>query len=124
MSYTEIHLGKLKKVELKENYTLEDCFKEKLSEKGILDLPGHYSNWEECFKDQFNEKYFVVGDSIWEAIEHQEIEDDGDIYDLKENSDGTLSFVMKFYNGGTCLSECLEEELEKHIKEKNNPEQN
>ena len=48
---------------------------------------------------------------IWEAIEHQELEDD-DIYQLTPNSDGTISFTMRFYNGGTCLSECIEEGLE------------
>jgi hypothetical protein len=32
---------------------------------------------------------------------------------MQKNEDGTITFVMQFYNGGTCLSECIEEELEK-----------
>jgi hypothetical protein len=40
-----------------------------------------------------------------------EIDADDGIYQLTPNEDGTLSFTMRFYNGGTCLSECIEEEL-------------
>lgn len=30
---------------------------------------------------------------------------------LKENTDGTISFIGQFHNGGTCLSEMIEESL-------------
>jgi uncharacterized protein with von Willebrand factor type A (vWA) domain len=36
-----------------------------------------------------------------------------DLYEMEPNTDGTVSFTMRFYNGGTCLSECIEEGLEK-----------
>ena len=32
---------------------------------------------------------------------------------FKDNGDGTYDYFMEFYNGGCCLSECLEYELEK-----------
>ena len=48
---------------------------------------------------------------IWEAFDHTELDADDDIYQLTLNEDGTLSFVMRFYNGGTNLSECIEEEI-------------
>jgi hypothetical protein len=35
------------------------------------------------------------------------------------NEDGTITFFMEFYNGGTCLSEMIEEGLERLKKENN-----
>jgi hypothetical protein len=113
MSQTELHIGKLRKIELKENHSLEDFYKEKLKEIRITELKSYNNDWEDEFKDKFYNKYFIVNDIIWEIFEHEEKDDSDDIYELKPNADGTLSFIMKFYNGGTCLSECIEEELEK-----------
>ena len=113
MSKTALHIGKLRKIELKSDQSLEDFYKEKLKEIGITELRKYDNDWEDAFRDEFNEKYFIVNNIIWEAFEHEEKDDSNDIYELKSNPDGTLSFIMKFYNGGTCLSECIEEELEK-----------
>lgn len=118
MSQTELHIGKLRKITLKENQSLEDFYKEKLEEINITKLRSYDNDWEDAFRDAYQDKYFIVNDTIWEAFEHEEKDDSDDIYELKENPDGTLSFVMKFYNGGTCLSECMEEELENYLKEK------
>ncbi len=115
MSQTELHIGKLRKVELKPEQSLEDFFKEKLAEKGITELRTYDNDWKDAFKDEFYEKYFIVKNTIWEAFEHEEKDGDDDIYELKSNTDGTISFIMKFYNGGTCLSECIEEELERFL---------
>lgn len=109
MSRTETHFGKLKKVSLN-NQSIEDWCKAKLSEVGMIELLG-YSSWQELFRDEFHNKYFFNKNCVWEVIEHMET-DDNDIYHLSENADGTLTFVMSFYNGGTCLSECIEEKLE------------
>jgi len=109
MSQTELHFGKLRKVELKENKTTDEFFKEKLLEKGIHDLNN--SSLDNAFKDNFYEKYFIINNVIWEVFDHIEKDASDDIYEITKNTDGTLSFIMKFYNGGTCLSECIEEGL-------------
>lgn len=113
MSQTEFHIGKLKKIELKENQNLEDFYKEKLQEIGLLQLRSYDNDWEDAFRDKFRDKYFISNDTIWEAFDHKEIDMSDDIYEIKTNPDGTLSFIMKFYNGGTYLSECIEDELKK-----------
>lgn len=113
MSQTELHIGKLRKVELEQNQSLEDFYKEKLKNIGITELRKYDNDWEDAFRDEFYEKYFVINNVIWEIFDHEEKDDSDDIYELKPNEDGTLSFIMKFYNGGTCLSECIEEELKK-----------
>ncbi len=114
MSQTELHIGKLRKIELKQNQSLEDFCKNKFETLRLIkELPITKDSWVEYFKDEFYEKYFVINNVIWEIFDHEEKDDSDDIYELKPNEDGTLSFIMKFYNGGTCLSECIEEELKK-----------
>jgi hypothetical protein len=58
-----------------------------------------------------SETYFFVEDEIWEVFDHVELYDDDDIYQITQNEDGTLSFIMRFYNGGINLTECIEEEI-------------
>ncbi len=110
MSQTETHFGKLRKVEL--TTTIEEFCKQKCNEKGITELPSYTSSWEEQFRDSFDEKFFIWENEIWEAIEHVE-ESDGDIDVMIPNEDGTITFVMQFYNGGTCLSEMIEDGLKR-----------
>ena len=111
MSQTETHFGKLRKVEIPQGQTLEQWCREKCEVEGYPEIATYNDNWLEQFRDVFHEKYFFVGNEIWEAFDHHETEDD-DIYHLQENEDGTLTFIMQFYNGGTCLTECIEESLE------------
>ena len=111
MRQEEIHIGKLKKVDLG-NKSVEEWCKNRCNLEGITELRSYNNNWTEEFRDTFYEKYFFAKGQIFEAFDHKEF-DYKDIYYLKDNGDGTFDFVMKFYNGGTCLSECIEEELEK-----------
>ena len=83
-------------------------------------MPSYYDTWEEVVRSEFSEEYFIVAGEIWEAFEH--IENDGfdDIDVMIPNEDGTITFVMQFYNGGTCLGECIEEGLERLHKGEDN----
>lgn len=116
MSQTETHFGKLRKVET--TLTLEEWSKEKCNKENITELASYNDNWVEELRDNFNNKYFIIDDEIWEAIEHIESEDGDDIDIMIPNSDGTITFVQQFYNGGTCLSECIEDGIKKLTKEK------
>jgi hypothetical protein len=112
MSNTETHIGKLRKVDFQGKPREEWC-QEKCQELEITEIASYNNSWEEQLRDDAYEKYFFVNDGIWEVFDHVSKDDYDDIYQITPNSDGTLSFVMQFYNGGTCLSECIEEELEK-----------
>ncbi len=116
MSQTETHLGKLRKIVFEEGQTLEEWCEDKCKELEINEKES-YNTWYEELKDNYYEKYFLVKGEIWEAFEHQKLQE-ADIDILTENEDGTLTFIQQFYNGGTCLSECLEEAIEKLSKNK------
>lgn len=115
MSNMESHVGKLRKVQRNEGQSVEDWCREKCEDNGVPSmLPELYDSWKETllYHLDFYEKFFFVNDEIWEVYEHREFDDDDDIYEITPNPDGTISFTMRFYNGGTCLSECIEEGLE------------
>lgn len=135
MSEMEIHVGKLKRVDLS-NYdnNIEKFFEEQFrktftefTEQEIQDAyqravdynyRGNKGPWEFLFQDTYcdefmEDKYYVVNGSIYEIIEEEELDPYDDISILKDNGDGTYDYFMTFYNGGTCLRECIEYELEK-----------
>lgn len=113
MSYTETHVGKLRKIETGPNIE-HWCHTQCLAE-GHSELASYYENWTEQFRDRFYDKFLVTKNAVYEIFEM----DDGDVYHMQKNPDGTYTFVMQFYNGGTCLAECLEEGIEKlNTKEK------
>jgi len=118
MSQTETHFGKLRKVIFEADQTLEQWCEIKCKELGVKEIASYNENWYEQLRDEGYNKYFFVNDEIWEAIEHQEFYGENDINILTENEDGTLSFAQQFYNGGTCLSDCLEEAIERLNKKK------
>ncbi len=111
MSHTETHFGKLRKVET--DLTVEDWCKNQCLLEGETELASYFETWEEQFRDTFYKKYFIADGEIWEVIEHVEGDDGGDIDIVIPNEDGTVTFVMQFYNGGTCLSECIEDGLKR-----------
>lgn len=134
MSDYEKHIGKLKKVDLsKYDNSTEKFFEEQyrklfanLSEREIKEAYQYAENykyrrnrgpWEylffvNCYDFVDMEcKFYVVKGNIYETIEDKEIDEDASF--LKDNGDGTYDYFMEFYNGGTCLSECVEYELEK-----------
>jgi hypothetical protein len=110
MSEMEAHVGKLRKVQRNEGQSVEDWCIEKCEADDEFELPHFYKSFEEFFRDNHYEEFFFVDDEIWEIFDHTELDDD-DIYEMTPNPDGTVSFTMRFYNGGTCLCECIEEGL-------------
>jgi hypothetical protein len=116
MSDMEQHVGKLRKVQRNSGQSIEDWCREKCQDLGVPSmLPELYDSWQETLKYHldFYETYFFVNGEIWEAFDHTELDADSDLYQLTPNEDETLSFTMRFYNGGTNLSECIEAELKK-----------
>jgi len=118
MSETKQYFGKVKNI-LRTNNIEDEC-KKLAQNNGLKELPEYYSSWEELVRDNLSDKYVIINNendnySIYEIIENKEDNYSDITYVSKEDpkNPGTRSFIMKFYNGGTCLSECLEESLKK-----------
>lgn len=114
MSEIERHVGKVKKVNLN-NYTIEGWCEQKCKALGIK-LNTYYETYEETLLNYYPAIVFEVNGVLWEIIEDNKEEDVEHISFLTPNNDGTYSYIMQFYNGGTCLNEMLEDSI-KNIKE-------
>lgn len=111
MSEVETHFGKLRKVET--SLTVENWCNNQCILAGIKEISPYNSTWQEELLTEFGRKFFIVNGEIWESVEHIEVDSGGDIDVMIPNEDGTITFVMQFYNGGTCLGECIEYGLKK-----------
>lgn len=115
MSYTETHFGKLRKVEI--SVPLEQWCRTECERRGLTELSSYYDSWEEELKDRAHDELFFANGEVYETIEHVE-SDSGELDIMYYNPDGTITFAMQFYNGGTCLSEMIEDGI-KRIKTSN-----
>lgn len=117
MSYDEKHFGKIRLLTLADGQSTNDLCKE-LCEKNNYEFSSYHDDYIECLKDNGYEKYLVTENGIYEIFEHKEVSDDPYVQKLIPLGDGTFEFVATFYNGGTCLSEILEDELENYEQNK------
>ena len=117
MSQTEFHTGKLYPVKIEKSLE-ETC--RAIAARRHIELG---EDWQEDFRDAFDEykdktgsvqdeEYFIHGENLYRVIDHEESSDEEYFMKLNRNSDGSLSFIGQFYNGGTCFSEMLEEALD------------
>jgi hypothetical protein len=105
MSQTETHIGKLYRIECTSQ---EEKATELMASKG--ERPSYYKTNLKWLLGEY-EAYVSTPTGLWGIMEHKELDGDDDINNLTENEDGTISFVTRFYNGGTCLTEMLEDGL-------------
>nr|CDL66711.1 unnamed protein product [uncultured bacterium] len=117
MSYTELHLGKLRKIDLNgmdiETYCKEEC------ERHGYEYGKYTDSWYSALRDGIARKNFKdnkgyiskivkVNGELYEIIDDTEFPDNDFISYIINNGDGTYTYLMSFYNGGTCLDEMLE----------------
>jgi hypothetical protein len=117
MSQTEFHTGKLYPVKIEKSLE-ETC--RAIAARHNIELG---EDWQEDFRDAFDEykdkigsvqdeEYFIHGENLYRVIDHEESSDEEYFMKLNRNSDGSLSFIGQFYNGGTYFAEMLEEALD------------
>lgn len=134
MSGYEKHIGKLKKVDLsKYNNSTERFFEEQyrklvphLSEEEIKEkyswaenykYRGNRGPWECLFSEIYYDfdidievMFYIVNGNVYETIKDEEVDE---LTFFRDNGDGTYDYAIEFYNGGTWLKECIENELKK-----------
>lgn len=104
MSEYEIQIGTAKEMTFSEGLSWEDKIRNLVERNYSFDedlaITDHYLDPDEGF--------FRVGDRIFQIIENTDFEGHEDICEASTNPDGTISYVLKYYNGGTCFSEVVE----------------
>lgn len=107
MSRQETIKGKIRLVETND---IEEFAKNKIN--GEL-LEYYDSYLEQLLNDC--DKYIEINGILYEVMESTYCEDE-DIFEASKNEEGTISFLVSYYNGGCSFSEAIEIAL----KEMNN----
>lgn len=110
MSQMEYHIGKLKLLPKLENETLnQQCERIYLE---INDSPEEeIENWVDYFLDFNYESYMVHNNNLYWIFEDKDLDEDS--CELTPIGNDIYEFRMGFYNGGCCLQECIEWELDR-----------
>ena len=104
-----MHTGFLREIDL-EGFSLEEKCKELCHERGD-ELTQQYGSYREMLEDNLSNWYIILNNKLY-RIDDNEVDDDY-YCNITEHDDGSYTYVARFYNGGTCLRECLENELNK-----------
>jgi hypothetical protein len=114
MSYTELHTGKFsivaKGVDEIDAYINANNLTDKVDRDEYNGKVSYYIDDKEGYD-------IVVANDIPVMIQydyHNEEEASDYVSHINKAADGSYNFVMMFYNGGTCLSEMIGDEL-KHL---------
>jgi len=119
MSETVHFRGKLKKIEVEDL----DAFKKEAVDNYFKTAPTpnwYEGDYEDFFDDDFCEKYIVDKGSVYEILSKEVTDADGDIYIANANSEGTIDYEVRYYNGGCGFSEAIEDALERMEKKVGN----
>ena len=111
MSEQQTQRGKFKEVDL-QGKTIEEYCEEYCISRGKV--KKDYETWREFLFDIYWEEFFVVNDRLFQFIEIKNL-DNSYYTQIDKEENGVYSFYSTYYNGGTCLTECLEYELEKML---------
>ena len=108
MSDYESHKGKLIPTE----FTKEELVYKMVEEAKENSWLATYKN-QDLDKDIINELFGDIENYIYlynkvYFVEDKLYDPDNDIFDMEENEDGTLSYNLRFYNGGCGFDEALE----------------
>ncbi len=107
MSETEIHTGKLTKYMLPDNN--EHLARDLCVKRGI-EKDEYYDNWIDVLKGECDDVLFING-IFYQVDDTGDVKGDEDIAKATENPDGTISYLVKYYNGGCGFGEAIEEAL-------------
>ena len=103
MSEMEHHKGELRLIDwLGKSLS----FKEKLE---VLEQSYDLDDFDP--KDTWSSKDIVWFKGEFYSIEEENIDPDGDIITATKLNDTVIQFETRFYNGGACFGECIEQAL-------------
>ena len=80
------------------------------------DFPSYYdksnpSDVEDYFVDKFYEERVAIDGFVFD-VEMTAFEE-GDMFNADKNEDGTIDFVVRYYNGGCSFSEAIDRAIER-----------
>jgi len=115
MSCTETHIGKIIKVDFPDGV---ESWKERLDHLMLHGL--RIKDYDYNIEDKYicrDSGYVSIFEDFYKLVDHKKDKDGvEEISEATRNADGSISFILQYYNGGCCLEESLENAMT-NIKE-------
>jgi len=108
MSETVTYKGKLQEVVLI-NDNLEETCKDILL-KNNIEIHNDFS-YQEQLSDNFYKEYVSTNNKLYRVLYKENFEFDN-IFNAELNLDGTISFLVKYYDGGCSFNEAIEKAMD------------
>ena len=106
MSEQETIKGKIRRIFVGTKEEME-MFAQDLCEKnGYYYEETYFETYVECLEEEGYREYIITDNDIYEVVETKNFEYN-DTFDASENPDGTISFVLSYYNGGCSFGEAI-----------------
>ena len=116
MSDTRHHRGTLTKVSNPDKLTGEEMMKAILAAEEI-EIESYYANVAECFADELRDRYFYhAGTDIVYELDDNEVDPYDDTIHAQRVDENTVSYELRFYDGGTYFTECLGEAVDNLVR--------
>lgn len=114
MSQMETHIGKMIEVDMN-GLSLKEWCKNYCQQNGINEIESYCETWIEQFNDEFSHEngYVIANDKVYQIIDDDEGNNEEDIFYVRQNPDGSINYVVQYYNGGCCFSEAIEYALDR-----------
>ena len=105
MSETVHYKGKIELIKKERYEGLEDVCERVLREEGYGEPElRYYDTCEEMMYCKLHEKYIIFDDNVYKIISKTNIEEH-EIFDIKDNNDGTYDYEIMHCNNYMCLSD-------------------
>lgn len=111
MSDYESHSGRLLPIKRLENESDFEYFKRATGKEPDAESIEE-SVMEALYDADLYEEYFYFKETLYKNVDHQELDPYDTTCVLQGNEEDGYTYNTMFYNGGTCLSEMIEEALE------------
>lgn len=105
MSRTETHIGKLVPTGLTMNEYIHTLPPKKRPNQDDLS----WMTLEEWFQDKYHDKILILDGNVWK-IEDKDLTDEDVSFSIK-SSDGSIDYVVQYYNGCTSFEEAIKEAI-------------
>lgn len=100
--------GKLKRLAVEGHEEIETYAKTYVEEQGD-ELKSYCDDYTEHLRYEYNDKFVVIDDILWEVITKEEQDAYGSVFNLRHSKDDEYTYEVKYYNGGCGFEEALQE---------------
>lgn len=112
MSETVHYRGRMTEIKPRHSVDLNGVAREICDSRG-LEKQSFHRDYVELLCDELYDEYITINQKLF-SLEKVELDCDEEIMRAEQNLDGSISYEVRYYNGGCGFNEAVEEALDKN----------